>query len=223
MEKTVFIYALCEPGTRTIRYIGKTGNLKNRLKSHLANVKNKVDACHRADWIRSLLKRGLKPGIEIIDEVPESEWPSWEAAYIQFFKELGADLTNSTDGGECGSYTEAAREKNRQAHLGKPHSLKTREKMRGRVAWNRGISPPREQVERAAEKIRGRKASQLELERQIAARTGKKRRDNTSGFVGVSWDRTKENYMSRLKDKYLGRFSKIEDAVFVYNLALANI
>ena len=42
------------------------------------------------------------PALVIEDEVPESEWPQWEVAYIEYFKSQGCDLTNHTLGGESG-------------------------------------------------------------------------------------------------------------------------
>lgn len=44
---------------------------------------------------------GLKPIIEIIDEVPVSEWEFWEIYWISQFKTWGFDLTNGTEGGDC--------------------------------------------------------------------------------------------------------------------------
>lgn len=94
---TTFIYVLKEPDTGEIRYVGKTDDAKKRLRTHIAS---RTRRCHRVCWIQSLVKRGLGPILEIIDEVLVTEWQAWEAAYIQFFLEEGCDLVNSTLGGE---------------------------------------------------------------------------------------------------------------------------
>ena len=96
--KTTFIYALKEPDTGKIRYVGKSNNPKKRLEAHLGRSKH--TGCHREVWISSLKNRGLKPTIEILDEVPKDCWQQWESAWIQFYLEQGCDLTNATLGGE---------------------------------------------------------------------------------------------------------------------------
>lgn len=50
-------------------------------------------------WIKSLKKRGLKPKIEELDLVLESEWEFWEQYWISQFKTWGFELKNATDGG----------------------------------------------------------------------------------------------------------------------------
>lgn len=125
---TTFIYALKEPDTGAIRYIGKTDDPKKRMRTHLATRTK----CHRADWIQSLIKRGTLPVMEVIDEVPFSEWPAWEVAYIQFFKDEGCDLTNGTFGGDCYYPTEEVCRKHSESKRG------TKNPMFGKPSWNRG-------------------------------------------------------------------------------------
>lgn len=96
--KTVFIYALCEPGTRTVRYIGKTSRPEKRLREHLASAPRK--RTHRDCWLSSILLSGQVPTMEILDEVPQEDWEFFERGYIQVHREAGFDLTNSTDGGD---------------------------------------------------------------------------------------------------------------------------
>ena len=70
--------------------------------------------------MRSLLKESVQPLLEVIDEVPDTEWIFWEQYYISLFKSWGFKLTNATAGGEgmvnCSPET---RLKMRQAKLGK--------------------------------------------------------------------------------------------------------
>lgn len=48
-------------------------------------------------------------------------------------------------------------------------------------------------------------------------RNGKKRINNTSGHIGVSWDRTRNKWSAKIKvmykQKFLGRFKDINDAI----------
>lgn len=123
MEPTVFIYVLKDPRTGEIRYVGKAKNPRYRYYSHTScREKN-----HRGNWIRALNAEGFRPVLEIIDEVLETDWPSWEAAYIEFFRDAGCALVNATNGGEgrCGPggpCTEERRQKVSAALKGVPKS-----------------------------------------------------------------------------------------------------
>jgi len=94
--KTVFIYALNDPETGRIRYIGKSNNLKERIRMHLKDKKH----THKCHWIQSLLARDLKPRLQILAEVSEDRWQMWERGYIEIFRNAGYDLVNGTDGGD---------------------------------------------------------------------------------------------------------------------------
>src|SRR6185503_21303878 len=73
-----FIYALCEPGTRTIRYIGKSGNPRKRFFEHLDKSFRNRKPTHRSNWIDKLKIQGQSPELLILKEVPLSEWEWWE-------------------------------------------------------------------------------------------------------------------------------------------------
>jgi hypothetical protein len=97
-KETVFIYTLSCPISKTIRYVGKTKNLKLRLNEHiLTSNKNKT---HKDRWIQKILFLKQKPIIEILDEVNENEWQFWEKFYISLLKSWNFNLTNHTGGGE---------------------------------------------------------------------------------------------------------------------------
>lgn len=60
----MFVYALCEPDGRTIRYIGCTADLRKRLRMHLGrSVSPEVRA-----WIESLREKGLIPSMIVLQE-----------------------------------------------------------------------------------------------------------------------------------------------------------
>ncbi len=98
----VSIYSLSDPRSGAVRYIGKTNNnLTTRLTGHIKDVKR---CSHKnAQWINGLLKHGLKPIIDLVDTVPEENWQEEESFYINYFKYLGFNLLNMTDGGESGT------------------------------------------------------------------------------------------------------------------------
>lgn len=126
--ETVFIYAHNCPITGRARYIGKSKAPRRRLKDHLLRARENTS--HQANWIRSLSARGLRPVLEILDEVPETEWQFWEREWIRLYKSLGFDLTNSTDGGEGVDSGE------KHPNFGKPMP----EKQRGMRRRNRRVN-----------------------------------------------------------------------------------
>jgi len=83
-----------------IRYVGKTNEtLHRRLKRHLSSYYLN-EKTHKANWIKSELKKGHTIIIETLDEVSECEWVIWEKYWIKQLKSLGFELTNGTIGGE---------------------------------------------------------------------------------------------------------------------------
>lgn len=109
MEKLVYIYALEYP-KGNIRYIGKTVNLQQRYARHLRDAK-KLTTSHKLAWLNSLLKKGERPIMTIIDEVPIDDWVFWEQHYISLYLSWGFELTNSTFGGEGLLATEEVKKK----------------------------------------------------------------------------------------------------------------
>lgn len=107
--KTTKIYFLRDPNTYLIRYVGKscdpykrTFNEKSRY-CHINDAKDLNNHTHKANWIRSLLNNNKLPVLCIIDEVPKDNWQWYEKQYIKLLKDIGCDLTNSTEGGDGGS------------------------------------------------------------------------------------------------------------------------
>ena len=93
-----FIYALCEPGTQTIRYIGKSDNPKKRLGEH-THPRKKIRT-HLTNWVSKVLSECQVPSLLILKEVPGNEWEWWERSYIQNARMLGFNLVNMAEGGE---------------------------------------------------------------------------------------------------------------------------
>lgn len=93
----VFIYALIDPFTCKIRYIGKTVRLKERLQNQ-CNEKTKT---YRSNWIQSILSKGKKPIQVVLQELSDSEdWQEAERKWIRIARKYGWNLVNTTDGGD---------------------------------------------------------------------------------------------------------------------------
>lgn len=96
------IYALCDPDTEEVRYIGKTSSvsLYDRLKVHIFRAQHSTKS-HRLAWIRGLLNQEKRPsicGLELIG--PGIDWREREKWWIKFARGQGCKLTNMTEGGD---------------------------------------------------------------------------------------------------------------------------
>jgi predicted GIY-YIG superfamily endonuclease len=99
MTKEYVIYALLDPRTDAVRYIGLTMDAKGREYDH----KTKSGAGHYGAWKRSLLKLGLTPEMIILEEnLTREEAGERERFWIAYGKEYGWQLVNLTDGGDIG-------------------------------------------------------------------------------------------------------------------------
>lgn len=120
--KNTFIYALCEPGTRTVRYIGKADAPEKRLQRHLRYNSIKTET-HLGRWLRSLVSKGKIPALIVLAEVPRDSWQEEEIRYIRSARILGLNLTNGTDGGEGGlNPTPETVRHMHESHLGHVHT-----------------------------------------------------------------------------------------------------
>lgn len=101
VEGMTAIYALVDPRTMEVRYVGKANNPKKRLHHHIYDAEHGKQT-HNARWIRILLSEALSPTVVILDSVPKSKiaWEEAERRWIAHFRANGAKLTNETDGGD---------------------------------------------------------------------------------------------------------------------------
>lgn len=212
--KTAFIYFLKDPENPMKGYVGKTNYPRTRLSEHLRDARKKSPTRKRG-WITSLKNQGLKPALEVVDEVPFEHWQQLEVAYIEFFLEQGYELTNSTPGGEGGQPSEETKRKMSLSRLGNLNSLgrKLSEETKRKMS-----------LARLGKKYR--KHSEEDNAKQSAALRNQKSTRNRSGFVGVCWhsgvNKWIANFRKEFKGKrnHVGYFSKIEDAVFARALSL---
>lgn len=99
-----------------VRYIGQTiTSLNKRLTGH--KYKAKVENNHRACWIRKEISEGYEIIINEIDTANSEDWAEKEIHYIKLFKSFGANLVNTSNGGEHNM-------------LNRKHSIETIEKMK---------------------------------------------------------------------------------------------
>lgn len=129
-----FIYALQDPITLEIRYIGKSNNPKQRLKAHCNPAR--FTSTHKFNWIQSLRKKGLKPIMIVVDEVSIDEWHYWERYWIEQMAQWGFNLVNTTRGGDgLTQGNQTSFKKGHSVWLGKKHSKESRNKMSINNHW----------------------------------------------------------------------------------------
>lgn len=218
MTQTTFIYCLCEPGTKTIRYIGKTdGPLKYRLAEHLCDP----GPSHKVNWVKSLRQKGQKPDVHLLRVVPRDDFARYERAFIAVARKAGLDLTNILDGGEGTSgrvVSLETRAKLSSASLGRTKKVSPETEANRSARWSgeknpghklKGKNMPREWVEKSAAARTGQKLSSAHCAAISAVKIGKKasletrakmrvfrkgmnqglkRPGASSNFLGVSWD-----------------------------------
>jgi hypothetical protein len=125
-EKPVSIYALVDPRTDQIKYIGKSVKPEKRFRDHVSPFYMKAET-HKNHWLRQLDREGLKPRLKILHEVPAHIANEAEEAAIMVAKIFGDRLTNGTNGGDGGAITDP----NAKARMGfrQKHSDETRTQM----------------------------------------------------------------------------------------------
>lgn len=96
--KPTHIYALVDPRTGFVRYVGKTiKTIAERLATHICLARR--THTHSARWICGILDAGLKPEAIHIETVTD-DWREAEQYWIAQFRSFGFPLTNHTSGGD---------------------------------------------------------------------------------------------------------------------------
>lgn len=126
----VTIYALADPHTGEVRYVGKAIDVNRRLQQHLTRFQLNNYKSHKNSWLKSLLDAGHKPTLHVLELVDSADANAAEIRWIAKATAMGARLTNGTAGGDGGAVTDpAAKARVRAAHLGIPLSEETKKKM----------------------------------------------------------------------------------------------
>lgn len=170
----VFIYALCDPETKEVRYIGKTTRMKIRSREHLRDKGN----TRKCRWIASL---ALPPIVSLLDIVPFEGWEEAEKRQIAMHRMAGCDLTNHTDGGE-GRTSFLPEERQALSELAKKrmsdpeHRKKvfTPERALKISQSLSGLAKSAEHVAKLPQNSKGFKQSPPAIEKKRIASTGKK-------------------------------------------------
>lgn len=130
-QEAITIYAILDPRSNAVRYVGKAVKLNKRISGHLKSAKDNVQG-HTYSWIRSIIRDNLLPEFITLEIVNEEDWIEAEQFWIAYFKFLGARLTNKSIGGD-GPHgcipSEDTRAKMSKAQKGRKHTEETKIKM----------------------------------------------------------------------------------------------
>jgi hypothetical protein len=96
VEPCIEIYALCDPATGEIRYIGKANDSEKRLKGHIRDSRRRNTPVYC--WIRKLLSSGKFPKMIVLERPRPTEWKDSEARLIAQHK--SKRLLNVATGGD---------------------------------------------------------------------------------------------------------------------------
>lgn len=140
MSASVSIYALIDPRTGLVRYVGKSKNVDLRVRYGHLGAELKNARLHKTNWLRQLAELQLQPIVQILEVTDESSWQERERYWIAHYRSIGASLTNMTEGGDggCIGHSESTRLKMSQSRLGKLRDPQTVQKMR---EANKGKAP----------------------------------------------------------------------------------
>lgn len=90
MKESSYIYALVEPQTNEVFYVGVTQRPLFRLATHVRHTSNKRLALRFAN----IFQQNLRPKMRILETVTEEERSERERYWIVYHLRQGADLCN---------------------------------------------------------------------------------------------------------------------------------
>jgi hypothetical protein len=94
------IYALIDPRTSLVNYIGKSSSGLKRPNGHMSKERLARDKTTRGDWLRQLVALGLRYEVRVLEEVESFALDEAERRWIEIARREDWPLTNMTDGGD---------------------------------------------------------------------------------------------------------------------------
>lgn len=115
VDRKTCIYALADPVSGEVRYIGKTTQKgRSRLATHVAHSRKFAQHDRRywvLHWVNALVVKGLRPELfelEIVE--PWGDWCEAECFWIDVMRSWGFELCNVRPGGQAGNFTKQSAE-----------------------------------------------------------------------------------------------------------------
>ena len=181
------VYALVDPFTMEMRYVGQTRvSVESRLARHMAAY-SLTDDTPRTKWILSL--NGTRPTAVILAEAQsQQELDDLERSHIATIRANGVPLTNLNDGGKCDGMWRY------QKHTPEHH-----EKI---AQARRGIKCSAETLARMSAAHIGRRHTQEAKDKVRAAKLGKRLSDEHRAAISEA---------HKNSEKCIGRIAELAD------------
>jgi group I intron endonuclease len=181
------IYALHHPNSSRV-YVGKSKNGMRRPKEHSqVSTMQRYIQTPLTKWIKSLQKRGLEPKITVLEECAKPEdLNEAEIFHIAYFRSLGMQLLNLTDGGDGGfgyQPTEEARKKMSAINKKRSSTPAGRERM-SKIANEYWSNP--EAREKQREERLGKKWNEETRAKISAAHKGKQKSEQHKENLSIA-------------------------------------
>jgi hypothetical protein len=183
MSAQWFIYALTDPKTEAVRYIGYTANPKKRLYQHIYHCNGKDS--HKNSWIKKLLSEGNSPNLVILER-GDGPWQEREKYWIQHYRNLGVRLTNSTNGGDGACGLLVSEETRRKIGNQSRESKRYVNWINAAISSNIGRKQSKEAIEKRVAKVIGRKMSQETKDKIRAKALGRAVSEETKAKMSAS-------------------------------------
>lgn len=128
-SQTCGVYALIDPRTHAIRYVGQSSDTHRRFGDHKTTAGRYPYPVSR--WVNKIQRMGLPPVLQVLEVCSPEDLDMQERKWICILRESGVELLNCGEGG--GSLrgwkrpypmSMEQREKLRRANLGKPSPTK---------------------------------------------------------------------------------------------------
>ena len=119
------VYALIDPRTHQLRYIGKALDTEQRERNHFNQ--SKYGNAPKSEWVRELRAAGLRPEMLVIEECAPADSADREKYWIARARVRGAPLLNMKSGGQGRIQTSAeTRKRISEGNKGKGHGSEWR-------------------------------------------------------------------------------------------------
>jgi len=101
-QEPVYIYRLADPFTLKVMYIGVSKDLYKRYSCHLSNSHERrfYSFTSLNKWIFSIVSKGDKPVMSIIEHCCDMTVDSLEQYWISYYRALNPCLLNISIGGK---------------------------------------------------------------------------------------------------------------------------